>query len=103
MNARNTDPETSHQAAIRVSEFSDSHRARILKALIVSPAGQSEIAERSALLPHQVNKRLSDLENEGRIETTGNTVKGHSGRLEREWKCIPYALQNLTNIKGNKK
>lgn len=81
---RKDGPETSRQAAkaapIRC------HRQRILAALRFGPAGQSEIGARCGLLPHQVNKRLTDLERDGLVQLTGRQVQGLSGCMEREWR-----------------
>jgi len=78
--ARRTDPPTSHAAAKRapVSE----HCRRILEALAAGPAGQTELARRCGLLPHEVNKRLADLKRHGLAVLTGRKANG--GR-EREW------------------
>ena len=81
--ARRTDPATSHAAA-RTAPVSE-HQRLIMDALAVGPAGASGIAERCGLLPHQVNKRLTELAKAGRIVETGRTVRSASGRGEREW------------------
>ena len=81
--ARRTDPATSHAAA--ASAPVAEHQAVILDALAVGPAGASGIAERCGLLPHQVNKRLTELARGGRIVQTGRVVRSGSGRGEREW------------------
>jgi len=79
--ARSSDPVTSHEAARRAPVAA--HRVRVLEALRSGPAGQTEIARRCGLLPHEVNKRLADLEKLGQAEPTGRKVAG--GR-EREWR-----------------
>ena len=81
--ARRTDPATSHEAA-KTAPVAE-HQRLILDALAVGPAGASGIAERCGLLPHQVNKRLTELARTGRIVETGVTVVSSSGRQEREW------------------
>jgi hypothetical protein len=84
--ARRSDPPTSHAAARRVSEFRGEHARKILQALSLGPAGQSVIAERCGLLPHQVNKRIAELAKAGMIHETGRVVESASGRGEREWR-----------------
>ena len=86
--ARKTDPPTSHAAAAVLKEFTSEQHAAILKALAAGPAGASRIAERCGLSPHQVGKRLHELEAAGRIVLTGKTVASASGRGEREWRCV---------------
>jgi DNA-binding MarR family transcriptional regulator len=81
--ARRTDPPTSQQAARRAPVRG--HAARVLEALRAGPAGQTEIGRRTGLLPHQVNKRLSDLEKVGLAELTGRLVEGGK---EREWRVV---------------
>ena len=83
--AKRNDPPTSHAAAARVKEFRSHQHAAILEALAAGPAGASRIAERCGLDPHQVGKRLKELEVAGRITLTGRTLASSSGRGEREW------------------
>ena len=82
--ARKSDPQTSHAAAATAP--AGEHQAVILEALALGPAGASGIAERCGLLPHQVNKRLTELARTGRIVETGRVVRSASGRGEREWR-----------------
>ena len=84
--ARKTDPPTSHAAAARAKKFRGGHCKRILEALAAGPAGQTEIARRCGLLPHQVNKRLHELAKIGLVELTGRKVEAGA---EREWKALP--------------
>ena len=84
--ARKSDPPTSHAAAAVLKEFTSEQHAAILKALAAGPAGASRIAERCGLNPHQVGKRLKELEVAGRIVLTGRTVASASRRGEREWR-----------------
>jgi predicted Rossmann fold nucleotide-binding protein DprA/Smf involved in DNA uptake len=86
--ARKSDPPTSHAAAALVKEFTSEQHMAILKALAAGPAGASRIAERCGLNPHQVGKRLKELEVAGRITLTGRTVASASRRGEREWRCV---------------
>jgi predicted Rossmann fold nucleotide-binding protein DprA/Smf involved in DNA uptake len=82
--ARRSDPGTSHEAA-KTAPVSE-HQRLIIDALGQGPAGASGIAARCGLLPHQVNKRLTELARTGRIVETGRVVTSSSGRGEREWK-----------------
>lgn len=84
--ARASDPVTSHQAAAEAVDLAEEHRAKILDALVQGPAGASTIAARCGLIPHQIGRRLSELERAGRIVLTGRTVRSASGRGEREWR-----------------
>jgi len=72
----------------RVREFSGDHCRRVLDALEQGPAGQTEIAARCGLLPHQVNKRLADLKRAGKVEPTGQRQLSASGRQERVWRVV---------------
>jgi predicted ArsR family transcriptional regulator len=83
--ARSSDPATSHQAAAQAGGLASKHQRQILAALLEGPAGASGIAARCGLLPHQVNKRLTELSRAGLIVQTGRVVTSSSGRGEREW------------------
>lgn len=82
--ARRSDPPTSHEAARRAP--TRGHAARVLAVLRTGPAGQSEIGSRCGMLPHQVNKRLPELQRAGLVELTGRQVQGATGCMEREWR-----------------
>jgi predicted Rossmann fold nucleotide-binding protein DprA/Smf involved in DNA uptake len=84
--ARRTDPPTSQQAARRAPVRG--HAARVLEALRAGPAGQTEIGRRTGLLPHQVNKRLADLDRAGVAEPSGREVVNEGGFREREWRVM---------------
>jgi predicted transcriptional regulator len=89
--ARSTDPVTSHLAAESAKELAKRHHERIIQALTNGPCGVGQIAEAAGLQPHQVGKRMRELEAEGLVALTGRLVKNKSNRLEREWMvCIPY-------------
>lgn len=89
--ARSTDPITSHMAADSAKELAKRHRERIVQCLTEGPCGCSELAKRTGLDPHQVGKRMKELEQEGLAIPTGRTVLSRSGRQEREWMfAIPY-------------
>ena len=79
--ARASDPATSHEAAERAPV--SGHCRLVLEALRAGPAGQTELARRCGLLPHEVNKRLSDLKRNGLAEPTGRRANGGT---EREWR-----------------
>ena len=83
---RNTDPDTSRQSARKAKNFANGHARKALDAILeLGDATQSEIANKCGLLPHQVNKRLSDLNSHGLIAPTGKTRAGHANRQERVW------------------
>lgn len=84
--AGRSDPPTSHAAAREAVGLRSDHQRRILEALAIGPAGASGIASRCGLVPHQVNKRISELAKAGTIVETGRTVRSASGRGEREWR-----------------
>ena len=88
--ARTSDPQTSHDTARTVATFAGSHSEKCLAVIgRYGKAGQSLIAERTGLLPHQINKRLNDLHLDGQIMPTSETVASHSGRRERLWILAP--------------
>jgi predicted transcriptional regulator len=81
---RRGDPDTSLASAHRLKSFRGGHCRAILEALREGAAGQTELAFRVGLLPHQVNKRLNDLKRLGLAEPTGRKVNGGA---EREWRA----------------
>jgi hypothetical protein len=80
---RRNGPATS-AAAARQARLGGQRR-QVLEALKAGPAGQTEIGRRCGLLPHQVNKRLADLQRAGLAEPTGREVVNEGGFREREW------------------
>jgi hypothetical protein len=84
--ARSTDPGTSHKAARRAPRAGQCRA--VLEALRAGPAGQTEIGRRCGLLPHQVNKRLADLQRAGMAVPTGREVVNEGGNREREWRAM---------------
>lgn len=84
--ARNTDPETSHDAAASAVSLASKHAAMILEALhkhgAMSPTG---IARCLGLDRAQVFRRMSELEDRGFIYPTGRLLKSPANRDEREW------------------
>jgi len=81
--ARKTDPPTSHAAA-KINRTGK--KWKVLEALRLGPAGQTEIAARCGLLTHDVGKRLNDLRNDGLAMHTGREVRNAGGLLENEWR-----------------
>jgi DNA-binding HxlR family transcriptional regulator len=73
---RRKDPPTSWAAAAKVPNFRGRHHRRILAALEVGPAGQTEISSRCGLTVAAVSKRLGELRRGGAIERTGREVAG---------------------------
>ena len=66
--ARRTDPATSKAAAARATEFADSHAGRILAALDRIGTGTAhEIGEAAGLTVVQTDRRLPELERDGRV------------------------------------
>jgi len=85
--ARSNDPSTSQAAAAKAPVRG--HCRLVLQALRAGPAGQTEIGRRCGLLPHQVNKRLADLQRAGLAVPTGREVVNEGGFREREWQVMP--------------
>jgi hypothetical protein len=83
--ARSSDPATSHAAA-KIPRTGQ--KARVLEALNLGPAGQTQLAARCGMLPHEVNKRLNDLRIAGLAERTGREVLNAGGLTESEWRCV---------------
>ena len=81
--ARKSDPPTSHAAA-RINRTAK--KWKVLEALRLGMAGQTEIAARCGLVPHEVNKRLNDLRNDGLAMHTGREVRNAGGLMENEWR-----------------
>jgi hypothetical protein len=86
MQARNSDPYTSHLAAQAINP--SAHYDLIIEALKVSSAGKTLIADRAGLDHNQVARRLNELQKQGIIGLTGKTVQSGSNRKEREWYLI---------------
>jgi len=86
LNARASDPITSHQAAAQAPDVTANHIPRILEALgEYGPMGASMICYVANLDKNQISRRLKKMQKMGLIELTGNIVKSHSNRNEREW------------------
>jgi predicted ArsR family transcriptional regulator len=83
---RNTDPNTSAEAADKAGNLSIQHGEIIVQALVAyGPMGKDQIAEVTYLDGNQVARRMKELQTLGLVELTGRTVKNKSGRQEREW------------------
>jgi predicted ArsR family transcriptional regulator len=88
--ARANDPITSFQAADSIKDIAKMHSDVIVAGLKrFGPMGKDQIANNTGLQPNQVSRRLSELEQLGLIELTGQTVKSNSNRQEREWRIKP--------------
>jgi len=94
--ARRSNPNTSHQAARRVSEFARKHHAQILGVLSQHPAGLTvhEIAGMCRLDAHAVGKRMGELEKAGAAYVAQDVMTGEdmtrispTGRQARVW-CL---------------
>jgi hypothetical protein len=87
---RRTDPPTSVAAGERARKTFVTGQCRaVLLAIEAGPAGQTELGRRCGLLPHQVNKRLNDLQRAGLAVPTGREVVNEGGCREREWQAEP--------------
>ena len=87
--ARSTDPETSHEAAAAVPEFEADHHAKILDALLLGPAGATEIARRCKLGRDQVGKRLCELERRGLVVKDG-VVRNLNRKSEGRYRAVRH-------------
>lgn len=80
--ARRRDPETSHAAASRASEFAAVHMAAIRKALTLGSGTIYEIAERTGLDHVQVARRLPEMRD---AKVSDEKRCGPTGRMCRVW------------------
>ncbi len=65
--ARFTDPATSHAAARKAARFAASHAGRILAALQQGPATAHELERRTGLTVPQIDRRMTELADAGRV------------------------------------
>jgi predicted ArsR family transcriptional regulator len=88
--ARKTDPVTSHLAAARVREFTESHRQMILRCLDDhGPCTVDEIAALTGMESQAVNKRLPELQRFGvAYPVEGLLRPSDSGRMARVWGVV---------------
>lgn len=68
MRARLLDPQTSQQAAAQAAVFAGSHCERIQAALEDSPMSAKEISRATGLTVVQVDRRLPELERQGKTK-----------------------------------
>lgn len=68
MRARLLDPHTSQQAAAEAAVFAGSHCERICAALEDGPMSAKEISRATGLTVVQVDRRLPELERQGRTQ-----------------------------------
>lgn len=88
--ARADNPITSFEAADNAKDLAEVHGKAIVECLAKhGPLGKDGIAAHLKISGHQVSRRLSELQKEGYIQPTGDTVKSDSGRKEREWALVP--------------
>ncbi len=93
--SRRSDPSTSKDAAETMTHAAPSLCDRILLALkTFGSMTQTEIADVMRRRYHvnvdrqQVNKRTADLKNAGKIEASGETRPGPSGREQIVWRSV---------------
>lgn len=86
--ARSVDPQTSKDAAKRVTEFSARMYKRIAEALKEGEGTYEELADRMNADLGQLSKRLPEMQRFGIVELTGETRPGSSGRQQRVWRLV---------------
>jgi predicted transcriptional regulator len=85
--SRPKDPETSHEAAIRVQEFSAQMYKKIHNELLMGDGTYEELADRLNFRRDQLSKRLPEMERIGIVQLTGEKRAGSSGRMQRVWRA----------------
>ena len=87
---RNTDPETSAEAAASVEGTAPTIATRLLDHMLRWPDvsfTQDDLADELSIDRSSVHKRLSDLQNRGEIEPTGTKRRSPvTGRLLQEYR-----------------
>lgn len=87
--ARNTDPNTSHEAARSMDVTAASHRGRILKLLKEQGGATGDAIDKALGWKHATaNRRLPELRELGLIEMSEDTAVTRSGRRARIWRII---------------
>ena len=81
----NRDPDTSHAAAEQATSFVGKHRAQVYAAIRHRPMASEQISRETGLTYMQVQRRVSDLHNDGRIEDSGRRHRNSSGRQAVVW------------------
>jgi transcription initiation factor IIE alpha subunit len=91
--ARNTDPVTSWLAADSAKELAKHHATIIVDCLRKhGKLGKDGIANLTGLDSNQVARRVKEIERDGLICLTGQTVRSNSNRMEQEWQITPTQL-----------
>ena len=83
--ARQTDVETSHEAAASMTEGVGAQRARILLALAAGPMTADQLDELIGWRITTAGRRLPELRKMGRVRMLEATGKTRSGRRARLW------------------
>jgi len=84
--ARNSDPDTSHEAAESMEGEADTQRKWILASLRrMGPQTADELDQRLGLRPTSAGRRLSELS--GLVEMTEKTALTRSGRRAHVWRA----------------
>ena len=87
--ARNTDPDTSHQAAESMADEAESQRRRILACLRYYGAMTADaLDEVLELRLTSAGRRLPELEEADLVTLTGGKALTRSGRQARLWRAI---------------
>lgn len=81
----NRDPDTSHAAAEQATSFAGKHRQQVYSAIRERPRASEEIAYVTGLTYMAVQRRVSDLHNDGQIEDSGQRYTNKSGRKAVMW------------------
>ena len=84
--ARQTDPETSHLAAVSMAEGAGAQRERILQELATGPWTADQIDDHIGWRPTTAGRRLSELREMGLVRMLESTGTTRSGRRARLWK-----------------
>jgi hypothetical protein len=84
--SRKTDPWTSHAAARSMDEKLGPQHAKILDAL--ADYGAMAPEQISDILGFPIWRRISELEEKGKVEVTGDTHKNRSGRKARKFTIV---------------
>lgn len=96
--ARNSDPDTSHAAATKAPTLATVHRAMILRILRrYGGMTAAEIASRTPLDTHQINRRTGELIQEGVVVDTGQRRLGPTMRQMRVLALSTHAQANTTS------
>lgn len=85
--ARNTDPDTSKQAARSVEELRENHMEKILAQLAIIPKTAEGISDGIDISYVAVNRRLPELERAGKVTRTERRLPNRSGRMAIVWEA----------------